>query len=424
MSDLFNQDSEVAVLSILLTNPHLVYSEENVRPYMFSSSTNQLLYSAIEDLSQQNLVPEKTLLINYLTGKGKLKDAGGVEYINYLANQNFNPDNLKGFTDNIVNNYKVRTLISVTADTAKKINEDDVGAYISFLRHTLDNLDETSGGEQVSDMLTATKETWDEIVARVQNPGIRGISTGLHDLDVILGGFVPTNYLIIAGRPGSGKTASLVNLSLAVAKQGKGSLIVSREMDKQSIVERMLAIDTGIQITDIRLGSLNQLQVNKISDSIKKLKSYPIYIDTNYISDINSVCATIRKYKRLHDIEVVFIDYAQLLAERSDNQTMELGRISRELKLLANDLKITVVLYSQLSRAVEQRDDKRPVLSDLRQSGNLEEDPDVVIFLYRDYYYNQNTKDKESMEWIIRKNRFGPIGTLFFKFELETNKVY
>lgn len=422
--DLFNQDNELAVLSILVKNPDLVFSVNSLKPFMFSASPNQVIFTAIQDLASQNLKPELHLLINYLISKNKVKEAGGEEYLKYLSDQTFNSENLKAFVDGISNNYKARSIISATSDVAKKVNDGNINEYLSGLRHTIDSLEESSGGEQTADMLSATKETWEEIIARVEHPGIRGISTGLRDLDLIIGGFVETIYTIIASRPGMGKTASMVNLAMNVAKQEEPSLIFSLEMDKQSLVERMLAIKTSIPITDIRLGTLNQSQLNKISTAVTEIKDYPIYIDSNFYGNIDYVANTIRRFKKLKGIKTVFIDYVQLLAERGDNQTAELGKISRDVKLITNDLRISTVLYSQLSRSVEQRDDKRPILSDLRQSGNLEEDADIVIFPYRDEMYNKDTKQKGIMEWIIRKHRQGAIGSLFFKFDEETNKIW
>lgn len=774
--DLFNQDNEVAVLSLILINPDLVFSVNSLKPFMFSASPNQVIFSGIVALEEQGLIPEFNLLVNYLIGKDKLKEAGTQEYLNFLKNQNYKRENLSAFVDSVINAYKARTMISSTADMAKKINEGNVEQVISNLRHTIDTLEETSGGEQTVDMLSATRDTWEEIKGRIDNPGIRGISTGLKDLDMVTGGFIGTNYWIIASRPSMGKeqplyskvytvkgiktmgeislgdevigadgnghsvigvypqgikpiyrvyfddetyadcgldhlwltesrkerknksgpsvktlkeiidsgiklpngnnyrnnhsiclnspvnfskkeipirpyllgvllgdggftdgcisittkdqeiidqvvkelpkedklskefnksisynivksykqygqestktkehlrslglvgllsdqkfipedylfssvedrldilsglfdtdayvvnknfieysttskelrdgvmslvrslggkcnfikrigqykkngilyktkeyyrvfvsfnnglipfklnrkskllasskrthkkyisnvefignfeaqciyldskdhlyltdnfvvthnSASLVNMAMSIAENNKPTLVFSLEMNKESLVERMLAIKTGIPITDIRLGLLNQAQLNKITEAIKELKDLPIYIDSNFNASIEYILQTIRRYKKLYNVKVVFIDYVQLLAEREADQTAELGRISRGLKLLGNELNITVVLFSQLSRSVEERDDKRPILKDLRQSGNLEEDADIVIFLYRDEYYNRDTKSKGVVEWIIRKHRQGAIGSLFFDFEADTNKI-
>jgi replicative DNA helicase len=194
-------------------------------------------------------------------------------------------------------------------------------------------------------------------------------------------------------------------------------------MNQASLSERMLAIDTGLNSTSIKLGLLDQQQLDLVSDSVKRIKSYPIHIDSNYRMDMNYILATTRRYQRLHGVRVVYLDYIQLLAERTADATNELGRFSRGFKLMSNELGICSVLLSQLNRLVETREDKHPQLSDLRQSGNLEEDADIVVGIYRDIKYNKNTKDKNLMELIVLKQRNGPCGMVPTNFEEETNKV-
>jgi replicative DNA helicase len=195
-------------------------------------------------------------------------------------------------------------------------------------------------------------------------------------------------------------------------------------MRNQEVAERFLALMTGIPITNIRLGILNQSQVNQIYEALKEFKTLPIYIDTSFrSSDLYYIESTVNRYKRLYDIKVIYLDYIQILVDRDDNQTHELGRVSRLFKTMANELDITSVVLSQLNRGVESRDNKRPVLSDLRQSGNLEEDADIVVGLYRDDYYNKETKFKGLMEYIVLKYRNGPVGTVTLKFEDSTNII-
>jgi replicative DNA helicase len=171
------------------------------------------------------------------------------------------------------------------------------------------------------------------------------------------------------------------------------------------------------------MGLIKQPQIDKIYGFAKELAKFPIFIDLNYTGSIEQTESVIRKYKETHNINIVFIDYIQLLSERSTDQTQELGRISRKLKLLANSMEICIVVLSQLNREVEHRDNKRPLMSDLRQCGNLEEDADFVIGLYRDEYYNPETKDKNKLEFIVLKDRNGPVGTTQIGFDKVTTKV-
>jgi replicative DNA helicase len=302
-------------------------------------------------------------------------------------------------------------------------NSDQIDGVISQLRTSLDNLSETNGGSVTEKLSDLIQSTWKVIVEKVKNPHI-DIPTGYDSVDAVTGGYWAGDLWVIAGRPGSGKSAMLCNKALRSAKKGIGQLIFSLEMSKHSLIQRMLAIETGIPVTDIRLGLLNQKQMDLISDTIKLIKDLPIYIDTNYNNNPNYLSSTIRRYKKLYDIKVTHLDYIQLLVARDTDATHAIGSVSRELKLLANDLGITNVMYSQLNRLVELRPDKRPILSDLRQSGNLEEDPDMAVFLYRDIMYNDDTRSKDSLEYIIRKQRNGPIGTINMHFNVETNYAW
>lgn len=219
-------------------------------------------------------------------------------------------------------------------------------------------------------------------------------------------------------------SAVMCNSSLSTAKEGNPNLIFSYEMPKNTLIDRFLSLETKIGISDIRLGLINQKQIDELSEATKIIDGLPIYIDTNFAGNIGYLSSTIRRYKRLHDIKVVYLDYIQLMAERSTNATNELGQISRELKLLANNLGIGIVIFSQLNRLLEVRPDKRPILSDLRQSGNLEEDADVAAFLYRDEYYNKESRDVGVLEFIIRKNRNGAVGTIPLMFDPTTTTIY
>lgn len=423
MRDLYNHESELAVLNIILTNPTEVYNVVNLRPFMFGSNVHSIIFECIEELEESSLVPEKNLIISYLDSKNKLATVGGAEYITYLCNLSYNKDNLQEFIRQVKNSYKARSLVSLTNEIQERIAPGDIDVTIASLKTTLDNLEDTSGGESTVDFKSASKDTWNAIVERTSHPGIRGFTSGFSEMDIHTTGINPGELWIVAGRPSMGKSAWACNSMLYGAKAGLGELMFSLEMRKTAITERILSIESGVSLTDIRSGTLTQEQLNKISSGISGIKDLPIYIDSNFDSDLGYIKTTIKKYVRHYDIKVVHLDYIQLLAERSAEQTAELGRISRTLKLLANDLGIGVIVYSQLNRSVELRQDKRPILSDLRQSGNLEEDADIVNFLYRDDYYNDKSPAKGTQENIIRKNRNGEIGTLFFQFEPQTNKV-
>lgn len=422
--EIFQPEAEIAVLSILLKNPELYFELHSIKSDMFSSTPNKVLFETIGELLNQKLVPELNLILSYLKTANRDAIIGGSEYLNYLYKQIFNSDNLKEFERIVVDSFKSQTLLSLSASIPGLVSTtESIDDLINIVKKDLDQLTLTTGGDLTSTFENSLRESWEAIEKHVLNPGINGITTGIKNLDLATNGINSGNVWIIAGRPGMGKSAQLCNMAYAQAKAGIPVLIFSFEMSKAQLSQRIISIETNIPSTDIRFGFLKQSDIDKITDSIKEIKDYPIYIDSNFSAKPDYVFSTVRKYVKLYGIKVVYIDYIQLLSERNTDSTNELGRISRMAKILSNELGISVILYSQLNRLVELRDDKRPILSDLRQSGNLEEDADVVVGLYRDIIYNKNTEHKDTLELLLLKQREGPVGTVFSTFNSATYKI-
>lgn len=424
MSDLFSQDAELAVLSVIINNPDAVYNLNGLRFFMFSSTANQLLFSKIEDLVDKNLVPDTSILLASLDASGNLAKAGGKEYLDYLVKSNFPKENLQEYISLVSASHKARSLISLASSVkADQITLDNVDDKLRALRDGLDGISDNSVGGQTLHISEGANSAYDEIVARVTSPGIRGVPWGFAKVDNITGGKNAGELWYIAGRPGAGKTAVASNAVLNDGYSGNPCLLFSKEMNYITMMERLVAIDSGIPITNIRLGLLNQESIDKVYESFKRIKQLPIYLDTNFMMDDYYIESAIKKFTNTKGIKTVYIDYMQLIAERDENMIHSLGRISRMLKTYANGLKISVVALSQLNREVEHRDNKRPVMSDIKQSGSLEEDADLVVGLYRDEYYNKDTKYPGLMEFIILKNRNGPTGTITLDFKPDTNKI-
>lgn len=420
---LFSTEHEVAVLSTLLKNPDLYYNT-GVRYFMMSAIPHQVIYQEIEALVEKQLVPDVSMVASSLESSGNLSKVGGKDYLEFLVAQEYKEENLKKYCDLLIASYKGRVFVSAsTKIKADSLTLDNVDDAIRDFKKTLDTLTETSGGGGTVHIGDGIKKSFEDIVSRTANPGVRGNSWGIKDIDVTTGGKSPGDWWIIGGRPSQGKTALICNSILADGRAGVPILFFEKEMNYQSLVERLVSVDSGVPIQNIRLGILDKGQIGLIGESMSRIRQYPIYIDTSFGSDIHYIESTIYKYKSMKSIEVVYVDYLQLLAERDDNQTNELGRISRTFKLVANDQSICVIGVSQLNRGVESRDNKRPMMSDLRQSGNLEEDADFVIGLYRDDYYNKETKYKDFLEFIILKARNGPVGTISLRFNPESNFV-
>lgn len=420
---LFSAEYEIAVLSTLLKNPELYYGT-GVRFFMMSAIPHQIIYQEIEILNEKQLVPDVKMVASSLESSGSLSKVGGREYLDYLISQDYNKENLKENASYLIASYKGRVYVSAASKVkAENLTLDNVDDSIHEFRKTLDNLTETSGGGGTVHIGDGIKKSFDDIVARTATPGIRGATWGLKSVDTITGGKCPGDLWIIGGRPGQGKTCLICNSILADGRNDVPILFFEKEMNYQSLIERLVAIDSGIPIQKIRLGMLDMREIKEIGLSMSRIRKFPIYIDTTFNSDVHYMESTIYKYRASKGIQVVYIDYLQLLVERGDNQTAELGRVSRMGKLIANDQGVCVIAASQLNRAVETRDNKRPIMSDLRQSGNLEEDADYVVGLYRDITYNPETKYKDMMEFLLLKNRSGQTGSITLKFNSESNKV-
>lgn len=423
MNSFYVQDAELAVLNILFNHPELAYSLQDLKSFMFSALAYQLLYTTVKEITEQGNIADSSMVSNYLSSSGKLKEAGGQETINYIKDLKYEPANLKEYENQIINSYKVRTVVTIATEVTKLDKFNNINEIINAVRVKFDNLLQSSGGNSTVSVGDIAKEVFDNIVTKIGAPGIPGNRFGIKGVDLATGGLNKGDVLIIASRPSMGKTACLCNSAIETGKAGNACLVFSLEMNKQQMMERFIALSSGISVSDLRMGLVTPPQVEQIKTILKEIKEYPIYLDCNFTPSLEYILATARKYKVTKNIKRIYIDYLQLLVERDENQTAELGYVSRAFKLLARELDIDVVLFSQLNRLVEMRPDKRPILSDLRQSGNLEEDADIVAFLYRDEYYNPMTKDKNVMEWIIRKNRNGGPGTVFLDFNPLTNKI-
>jgi len=419
--DVFDYSPEIAVLSLILKNPSSLDDNliDDLKPHMFSSIPNQKLFETVLDIHRGGLIPEFGLIATTLSSKGILKICGGESYLNYLFNQDFDDSNFNEFVRHVIKSYKARELISITNHIPSMIvSNEGVDSTIAWVRSSLDSLS-TTVGDGVITLKTASHSAYDVIKEKLLNPNKIATTTGFPILDGVTGGYWEGDSIIIAGRPSMGKSSFMCNSVLS----GEPSLLFSLEMGKQTVVNRLIAIKSGVPVFKLRLGTLAQKELDTVYNTVKEIEDLPIYIDTTFAINLDYVVSTIRKYHKLYGVRVVHVDYIQLLVERSSTATQDIGRVSREFKLLANDLGITIVTYSQLNRLVEMRDDKRPMLSDLRQSGNLEEDADLVLFLYRDELYNRDTKNKGELEFIIRKHRNGSIGTVITKFEEVTNLI-
>jgi replicative DNA helicase len=418
---LFSHDTELIVLSLLLKTPDRIYAVmDSLRGEMFSASIHGVIYNSMTSLVRDNVTLSPQNLKIYLEQHKLLDKTGGHDYIDMLASMEADEKSFDLYYKALGDSYKGRTLLNLAANLPATVqNSSNINDVIGTVKQTIDSLDGAGLANGIHSIDEILNVTFDKIQHRSENPGISGIQTGLPTLDEATGGLAEGTEWIIGSRPSMGKTTTLLSMLKSAAELGYPSLFVSREMVNQDLIERILSMDTKIPYTNIRYGRLDDTDFRRLKRSYNRLRKLPLYIDSNIFGDINYVTGIIRKFHRLHGIRVVGIDYIGLLAERDRDQTAELGRISRMFKLLSVDLKLTIVVASQLNRYLEMREDKHPILSDLRQSGNLEEDADIVVSLYRDEIYNKNPETEGKIEFEILKNRNGPLGHYILEFKKE-----
>lgn len=419
-------ETEQKILSLILKKPDRYFDLSELKWFMFSYEPFRIIFRAIEQCVENKEFPDKSTILNRIFLETSKKENIEVfsTYIDKLLSIEDTDFNLRDYENIIISQYKAREAVFLASSLINEIKTSkDPIAIIYQYSKKFENLALTGNGDNVNDFNVVLKLTWDNLISKISNQGINGFTTGISSLDKITDGINPGELWVVAGRPGMGKSALFCNMALKQALNDIPVCYVSLEMRNINVAQRMISIYTGIPHEKIRFGTLTQEELDKISEAIKILKSSPIYIDSNFQADDKYFFSLIKKMVRKNKVKVVILDYLQLLSQRDVEATQELGRITRMSKLLANDLGIGIVVGSQLNRLVETRSDKHPILSDLRQSGYIEEDADVVIGLYRDIKYNQRTKTPDLLEIMLLKQREGPIGMLPAKFDEKTYRI-
>lgn len=445
-----NESAEQALLGALLYNNG---AYENISDFLlpehFSNTTHQKIYTAISFLIENSQIADPITLYQYFYKEKSLNDVGGESYLTNLANSVISIINTKDYGKTIYDLYLRRQLIKLGENIVNKATQFNVETrtinYIEEIEQQIFELASIGNIERkaISFNKALNKAIQSSKLAFKKDSNIVGISSGLIDLDKFLGGFYPSDLLILAGRPSMGKTALATNLAFNAAKNknnnGTSVAFFSLEMSSEQLANRLLSQEVNIPSDKIRRGEINQNDFQTFTEISKKLSDLPLFIDDTPSLSISSLRTRARRLKRKQNIGLIIVDYLQLLQptggrSRPENRVQEISEISRSLKSIAKELKVPVIALSQLSRSVEQRDNKKPKLSDLRESGSIEQDADIVMFIYRQEYYelrqepNEGTeKHKEwqhrmakiykQAELIIAKQRHGPIGTIKLHFE-------
>ncbi len=426
MSEMFDNNHETAFLSILMRDTDKAYDAlGKIRSHMFSSAINQVIYRTISELSRSGIDPVGENIVLKLEERKTIDKAGGAEHIRFIANEiKSDSSTFDQLFKAIVDAYKGRKLLEWSSQIPAKVHSTtDISTTITAILSNLTNIQTENLENGVIPIDEALESAYEMIEMRKADKLPTGILTGFPSIDHYTGGYTPGTTWIISGRPSMGKTTVALTSLKEVAKADHPCMLFNREMNTDELMFRLLSMETGIHYQRIRTSDLSTKDMKKLKATVNKLGKIPFHLDSNYYGDIHYIISAIRKYHKLHGIRVVGIDYIQLLTDRTENQVSELGRISRELKLLSMDLGITILILSQLNRKAEEREDKRPLMSDLRASGNLEEDADVVLGLYREEVYKINSPHAGKMEFLLLKQRNGPLGTHIMDFNGSTLQI-
>lgn len=413
-----NLEAERAVLGAILLDNEVVYSIiEVLVPDAFYQKGHRLIFQSMLDLNERGEPVDLVTLTNRLRSEGFLENAGGAEYIPSLVEGVPTSAGAVHYARIVKEKSILRDLISTSTDIVEECYEapGDVDDLIDEAERRIFQISDKRIGVSFYSMKEIVKssfKTIENLYERKEH--LTGVPTGFKDIDELTSGFQSSDLIIIAGRPSMGKTALCLNIAQNAAGTYKKSVaIFSLEMAKEQLVTRMLCSEARIDAHRLRRGYLGSTDWPKLTRAAGHLSDSSIFIDDSPAITVMEMRAKARRIKADKGLDLLIIDYMQLMRgrTRSDSREQEISEISRSLKALAKELSVPVVALSQLNRAVENRQDKRPILADLRESGAIEQDADLIIFIYRDELYNRNSPDKGVAEIIIGKQRNGPVGT-------------
>ena len=414
-------EAEAAVLGCILINPEaMAKSMEFLNEKDFYNHSNATIYENMLVLFEGNNTIDYISVIEQLKKTKKLKEVGDAYYITGLTEQAPSTQNVEYYAKLVREKSILRNIINVASTISNEAydNQSDVTEILDKAEQTLFSLSKDADKgrfKEIKPLLHDVLENW---VNRKEG-SLTGIPSSFFDLDNMLSGFQNSDLIILAGRPSMGKTALALNFGRNIAIDHKLKVgFFSLEMSSKQLVERLITSEAKADSHLVRTGKLPKNEWKKLSEAASSLSESSIYIDDSADLNIMELRAKARQLKSDKDIDIIFIDYIQLLhaPQKSESRQQEISYISRSLKALAKELDIPIIALSQLSRAVESRTDHRPIMSDLRESGAIEQDADVVMFIYRKYVYSKAEEDEGLGEIILSKHRNGPTGVVKVSF--------
>ena len=435
-------EAEQSVLGgVMLDNHAWEQIADSVSEEDFYRYDHRLIFRAIEDLAEDNKPLDVVTLSEWLGKRGDLEDAGGLAYLGTMAKDTPSAANIRAYADIVRERSILRQLIGVgteISDSAfnpgergsKEILDDAETAVFKIAEQ---GTKQGQAFKPIKSLLKTTLSHIDELSK--SDSSITGLPTGYADFDSMTSGLQKGDLIIVAGRPSMGKTTFSMNIAeFAAVSSKKPVAVFSMEMPAEQLTMRMLSSMGRVDQGRLRTGNLTDDDWPRIAQAVKMFSEVPMFIDDSAALSPTEVRARARRLAREHgQLGLIVLDYLQLMqgSGKSDNRTTEVSEISRSLKALAKELEVPVIVLSQLNRSLEQRPNKRPIMSDLRESGAIEQDADIIVFIYRDEVYNPETTEKGVAEIIIAKQRNGPIGTTrltflgkYTRFETFTPDVY
>lgn len=425
--------AEQSVLGAVFIAPDTIISlADELVPDDFYKPANKIVFKTMLSLFKKGEPIDATTMVSALTNQGEIKEIGGLNYVVELVNSTPTSKNVEHYAKSVKEKSTLRRVIADLSDSLSSAYQGDVSIsdIISKTEKSMldiSNQNTGTGFRNVADILDTHMQM---VETRSQTDGfVTGLSTGFVGLDKITTGLHEGNLIILAARPAMGKTALALNIAKYVATmERKPSIIFSLEMSAEELIERMVASEGMVPGYHLKTGNLSTDEWKRLVQAQSNLYDTPIFVDDTAGIRISEIRSNARKLaQEMGGLGVIIIDYLQLITgAKGENRQQIVSEISRELKILAKDLRVPVIALSQLSRSVEQRQDKRPMLSDLRESGSIEQDADIVAFLYRDAYYQKEQADSQEAnnvtELILEKNRHGSLGTVKLYFHMEYTK--
>ncbi|MGO9612205.1 MAG: replicative DNA helicase [Dissulfurispiraceae bacterium] len=426
-----NLEAEQSILgAIILDNDALPRVVEDLKPDDFYKEAHRRLYRVMLDLFEKSEPVDIITLTDYLRRSNELDTIGGLSYLSFLANSIPTSANIKYHSKIIREKSLLRSLIKTATHITTRVYEDNLDAdeMVDYAEKQIFDIADKRTKTSFISLKDVIKDTFKMIeLLYDKKESVTGVPSGMKDLDELTSGFQAGDLIVIGGRPGMGKTAFALNIAQHVAIDGREPVAVfSLEMAKEQLALRMLCAESMVNSAHVRKGFISKEDWPKLTNAAGRLAEASIFIDDSSAITVLEIRAKARRLKMEHGaLSLVVVDYLQLMRSRGnfERREQEISEISRSLKALAKELKVPVIALSQLNRGVEQRHEKKPTLADLRESGAIEQDADVIIFLYRDEFYNPNNPaNKGKAEIIVAKQRNGPTGTISLTFLAECTR--